>query len=213
MGQKRLALIGAGDLGRQIAHLVSEDAAYELVGFFDDTVHPNQTAFSLPILGKLDAIESVFQAGEFDVLLIAIGYKHLAVREKLFLKFYPHIPFATFIHSTCIIDASASIMDGSILFPGCILDMNAQIGHNVFAYSGLILSHDSSIGHHSFMAPGVKIAGQSAVGQCNFLGIGTVISDHVTTCNHCITGAGSLVVKSLNEPGIYVGMPSRILEK
>ena len=212
MGQQRLALIGAGDLGRQIAHLVSEDKTYQMVGFFDDTMHGHKTVYSLPILGTLDDIESQFKAGVFDVLLIAIGYKHLAFRENIYRRFNPDIPFGTYIHSSCIIDSSATVETGSILLSGCILDMNAHVGQNVFSYSGLLLSHDSSIGDHSFIAPGVKIAGHSTIGKANFIGIGSVFSDNVMTCNNCRTGAGTVVVESLNIPGNYVGVPSRILK-
>lgn len=208
MAQKRLALIGAGELGCQLAHLIIEDKTYKLIGFFDDIIEIDNI-FSLPILGNISEIEAKYRAGFFDVLLIAIGYKHLKFRESLFNRFYKLIPFATFIHSSCIIDSSAKVDAGSVLLPGCILNMKSHIGYNVLAYSGLILSHDSSIGNHSFIAPGVKIAGFSKIGCCNFIGIGTVISDNVSICDDSITGAGTVIVKSIGIPGKYIGTPAR----
>ena len=56
---KRLAIIGAGDLGRLIARHAVTDKHYEVAGFFDDTQNKGSLVAVYPILGGKDAILAV----------------------------------------------------------------------------------------------------------------------------------------------------------
>ena len=50
---KRIAIIGAGDLGQQIAHYISHSDAYKVVGFFDDFGVVGELRNGVPILGNI----------------------------------------------------------------------------------------------------------------------------------------------------------------
>ena len=45
------------------------------------------------------------------------------------------------------------------------------------------------------------------------IGIGVIVSNNINICGDCIIGAGAVVVKDIDEPGTYVGMPAKLTKK
>ena len=205
---KRLAIIGSGDLGQQIAYHAIKDNHYKPIGFFDDIQVSGTQSHNLPILGKINDVLRFFKDGKFDVLMIGLGYRHLNLKEALFSLFVQQIPFGSIIHSSSFVDVSCKIGAGVFIYPGCTLDMNVQIGNNVVINVGCIIAHDSIIGSHSFLSPGVKIAGFVKVGDKVSLGIGSILIDNLVLDSGVRTGGGSVITKNLTIPGLYVGVPA-----
>lgn len=206
---KRLAIVGAGDLGLQLAHLAAATDTYRLVGFFDDTREPNTKVGGAPALGSIDNVAAAHAAGDFDALLIGIGYRHLAFRHQLYERFSGHIPFATLIHPSAIVDPGCRVGPGSVIYPGCVLDMGVVIGANVLLNVGCIIAHDSCVEDSCFFSPAVKLAGFVRVEASSTLGIGTIVIDNVVITSGVRTGAGAVVVDSITQPGLYLGVPAR----
>jgi len=206
---KKLAIIGSGDLGQQIAWHATSDRKYQVVGFYDDYAVKGLVCKGFPVLGKIEDVESDFEKGEFDELLLAIGYKHFNERMRIFNELKKSVPFGRLIHSAAFVDSSARLGQGVIVYPGCVLDMNSHLQDNVLLNAGVVIAHDSVIGAHSFISPGVKVAGFVSVGNCVSLGIGTAVVDNLSIADYTRTGAGAVVIESITEPGLYVGVPAR----
>lgn len=205
----RVAIIGAGALGQQMAQHLRQSVNWAVVGFFDDLAAPGTATVNGPVLGRVEAIQEMFKTGAFDALLMGIGYNHLAVRQQLFEVLAPQVPFACFIHPAAYVDASATVAPGCFVSPGCILDLNVSLGPSTFLYPGCVLAHDTVLVGHSFLAPAVCLAGHVTVGPRCFLGIGTTVIDGVQLGPDVRTGAGATVVVNLIEPGLYVGAPAK----
>jgi sugar O-acyltransferase (sialic acid O-acetyltransferase NeuD family) len=211
---KRLAIIGAGELGQQILNLSLNNPTLEVVGFFDDTIEVGATIiYDYKVIGSTKEIESSFNSGIFDSLTIAIGYNHMVARKTLYTKYSQLIPFETLIHSSCIVDFSAKIGNGVILYPGCVIDKNVVIEDNVLLNLSVVVAHDTIIGTHSFLAPSVTISGFVKVGECNFIGTGSVFKDNLKICSNNVIGIGSVVVDDLTESGVYYGTPAKRNQK
>lgn len=205
---KRLAIIGSGDLGEQIAYHALHDQHYEPIGFFDDFADQGSIKYTLPILGKVDDVLTVYNEDRFDVLMIALGYRHFNLKESLFNRFEGKIPFGSILHSSSYIDSSCKIGVGVFIYPGCTLDMNVEIGNNVVVNVGGVIAHDTSIGNHCFLSPAVKIAGFVKVGVKVSLGINSTVIDNLEIVSGVRTGGGAVVTQSLLKPGLYVGVPA-----
>lgn len=206
---KRLAIVGAGDLGLQLAHLAAATGTCRLVGFFDDTRPLHTEIGGVPVLGGIDDVVSAHDAGDFDALLIGIGYRHLAFRHQLYERFAGRIPFATVMHPSAIVDPDCQIGPGSVIYPGCVLDMGVTIGANVLLNVGCVIAHDSRVGDSCFFSPAVKLAGFVRVEASSTLGIGTIVIDNVIITSGVRTGAGAVVIDSITQPGLYLGVPAR----
>jgi sugar O-acyltransferase (sialic acid O-acetyltransferase NeuD family) len=206
----RIALIGAGALGQQMAQHLRQQGR-SVSGFFDDT-RPTANTPEGPVLGPLAAVAAEYAAGRFDELLLGIGYQHMGRRQQLFEELQAAgIPFGQFVHPSAYVDPSVVLGAGVFVSPGCVLDLNAVLEANVLLYTGCVVAHDTRIGAHSLLAPGVRLAGRVQVGARCFLGIGTTVIDSLELAADVRTGGGSVVIRSLPQPGTYVGVPARRL--
>lgn len=208
MALRKLAIIGSGDLGEQLAWHATNDNHYDVVGFFDDYAEAGTIKHNRTILGKIDDALSCYHQGLFDELIIAIGYRHFNQRQAIFDRFSAEIPMGRILHSSAYIDAAACVGKGVVVFPGCVVDMKAVLHDNVLLNAGTVVAHDTVIGAHSFLSPGVKVAGFVNVGKCVSLGIGTSVVDNLTISDFVRTGAGAVVTKDLTEAGLYLGVPA-----
>lgn len=207
---KTLGIIGAGQLGQQIGHFAISDNHYSTIVFFDDFTNEKMiNGFS--ILGKTTNVESEYKKNSFDEIIIAIGYKHMGARKNFYKRFKSVIPFGQVIHSTSYIDTTTQIGKGVIIYPSCIIDANVIVEDNVVVNIGVVISHDSVVKSHSFLSPRVAIAGFSTIGQCCILGINSTIIDNIKINENITLGAGAVVIKNLNESGLYVGNPVRLI--
>lgn len=202
---KRVAIIGAGDLGEQLAYHIGQARKAEVIGFFDDM--NTKEVLGLPILGR---ISDCYKKRIFDEIIIGIGYKHLTFKHRLYLELkQAGMAFHSFIHPSAIIDPSAKVHPGVAIYPGCIVDRNVVIGPNSLLNNGCVVSHDSEIGASSFLAPGCTLSGNTMIGMRNFLGTSSSFRDGIETDDDVHTGVGSAVVENLTEPGTYFGNPAK----
>lgn len=208
--KKTLAIIGSGHLGQQIAHYAITDNQYEKVVFFDDfsdETHSN----GFEILGNSDAIEKEFEKQSFDEILIGIGYKHLAIRKQLFERFVGNIPFGTIIHSTSWVDKTATINEGCVIYPSCCIDAHAVVDHNTILNISCSVAHDTHVGKHCFLSPRVALAGFITVEEMCILGINATVIDNINIVSKTQIGGGSVVIKNIEQSGLYVGNPIRFI--
>jgi sugar O-acyltransferase (sialic acid O-acetyltransferase NeuD family) len=207
---KTLAIIGSGHLGQQIAHYAIADNHYDKVVFFDD--FSNESAVNgMQILGKTDHIQNAFDKKQFDEILIGIGYKHLAVRKHFFEQFSEMIPFGKIIHSSSWVDSTALIKEGCVVYPSCCIDANAIVECNTILNLACTLAHDSIVGKHSFLSPRVAVAGFVKMEELCIIGINSTIIDNITIPPNTQIGAGTVVINSIENSGLYVGNPQRFI--
>ena len=85
-------------------------------------------------------------------------------------------------------------LDDTVIEDGVKLDNQIQIGHNV------------RVGAHTAMAGCVGVAGSARIGKhCTFGGAAMILG-HLEIADHVNVSAGSLVAKSIAEPGTYTGI-------
>jgi len=85
-------------------------------------------------------------------------------------------------------------LDDTVIEDGVKLDNQIQIGHNV------------RVGAHTAMAGCVGVAGSARIGRhCTFGGAAMVLG-HLEIADDVHVSAGSLVTKSIAEPGTYTGV-------
>lgn len=208
---KRIAIIGSGHLGQQIAYHIHHDSNDKVIAFFDEFQPVNTIIDDIPVIGGNNDVITKYQQNEFDAILIAIGYKHMNAKKELFQKLDRKVPFHTFIHSSCYKDPSATIGPGSVIYPGCVIDQNVSIEENVLMNISCTVAHDSVIGKHSFLSPSVAIAGFVKIREQCIIGINSTIIDHMTIAAQTQIGGGGVVIKNIDIPGLYVGNPVRYI--
>lgn len=205
---KALAIVGSEEFARQLAHLATL-CGYRVAGYFDD-FKPVGLNNGLQILGSLDAITHCYEQKIFDEIIIGIGYKHLAFRAQVYARLQTEaIPLATLVHPSCVVDQSAQLAPGCVLYAGCILDKGVRLAGNVLVNLGCILAHDTAIGAHTFVSPGATLAGFVIVGERCFIGVNATVIDNIAITDDTTIGGGAVVTQSIGEAGVYVGNPAK----
>lgn len=208
---KRIAIIGAGHLGQQITHHVHQDSDDKVVAFFDEFQKKETIIKGIPIIGGNAHIVEMYLENKFDAVLIAIGYKYLEEKKQIFEKLKGKVPFYTFIHSSVFVDKSAQIGEGCVIYPRCVIDQNVVLEENIVVNIAVSIAHDSLIKKHSFLSPNIAVAGFVEIGEQSIIGINSTIIDNIKIVAKTQLGGGTVVIKNINEPGLYVGNPARFI--
>jgi len=211
---KKVVIIGAGCLGREILWLLEDSAArgakIKVAGFIDDSAaKQGKTISSAKVLGPLSWLKS--KRGQYQAV-IAVGSpaqkRQIAQKLKSF-----GVKLFTVVHQSCVTGKGSSIGEGSVIFPQVVLSVNVKIGRCVLLNPGITLSHDVEIGEFSLLGSGAHLAGQVKVGAECEIGTGASIRPEIRIGARSIVGVGAAVVKDLPAGIVAVGVPARPLKK
>lgn len=195
---EQIILIGASGHGKVIFDIVHAQGD-TVVGFLDDNAVG--TCCGVPILGP------VCDAGQYPdaKFLIAIGANHVRRRiaESLGVRWH------TAIHPSAVISPSAVIGEGTVVMANAVVQAEAIVGRHCILNTRSIVEHENHIGNFAHLSPGVALGGNVHVGAGSHIGIGACVRNNISICGNCIIGAGAAVVKDLDTPGTYAGVPAR----
>lgn len=117
--------------------------------------------------------------------------------------------FRTVVAESAWVDRTAELRDGAVVGPLAAVSVRTLIGKHALVNISASVSHDTTIGDYATVSPGVHIAGHCVVGDGVFLGIGSSVLQGVRIVAGSTVGAGAVVVRNIDEPGVYVGVPAR----
>lgn len=203
---KTIGLIGFGDLGQQIEHLIKSVFNNVEVVYFDDKAFNVRLQHSYPFTHFLN---SEFKDIEFYV---GLGYKYPDLKMSIMKDLIKNgRKIGTYIHPTAFVDKTSMIDVGTIIYPNVTIDKNVQIGKGNIINLAAIIAHDSIISDCCFIAPGVSISGFVNIGRFVFIGTGTSIADHITINDHATIGIGSVITKKVERGQFVIGNPQKIV--
>lgn len=197
---KKLAIIGAGGFANEIKAHMKE---FSLKCFVDDKYYiPNNNNIS-PL--------SEFDPDEYKVI---IGIGDSKARCEVVNRLPKETEYFTFIHSSAqIIGNDVEIGEGSIICAGVIITTNCIIGKHAHLNLLTTVGHDCRIGDFFTTAPGVKISGNCSIGDRVYFGTNATIKQKISVCDDVTVGSNAAVVSSIENSGIYVGVPAKKLER
>jgi acetyltransferase-like isoleucine patch superfamily enzyme len=155
--KKRIVIVGAGGLGKEIACLINDLPDYELIGFYDDGLPIGQTILGkYPVLGSAqDLIESQ------EELAVAIAFGNPSTRKKVWekLQLNPKLSFPILIHPQALLMNKERITlgQGTVIFPFSILTTDIELGDNCLVHTRASVHHDVLVGSHSVIMPGARL--------------------------------------------------------
>jgi sugar O-acyltransferase (sialic acid O-acetyltransferase NeuD family) len=206
---KNIVIIGSGGLAKEVAFLIDEvnkqKKEWNLLGYIDNEI------------GKQNGKYSVFQNDEWlkqtsKEINIVFGIGSPLLIEKLSTLFSKNenLSFPNIIHPNVIADWNRiKIGEGNIICASNTFTTDIEIGNfNIFNLD-CTLGHDSLVGNYNVINPSVNISGGVDIGDNNLIGTSATILQFLNINNDVIIGANSLINKSINEKGVYVGVPAK----
>jgi sugar O-acyltransferase (sialic acid O-acetyltransferase NeuD family) len=200
---KKKGIIGAGGFGREVYWSLPLNERISTVFFVDDEYYNGDNPLILPL--------SNLNTDEYEVI-VAIGDP--IDRKKIVESLPRSTKYFTHIHSSVIIlDPNVEIGEGSIICANSVLTTNIKLGKHCHLNLLTTIGHDCLIGDFFTTAPGVKISGNCNISNCVYFGTNSSIKQKINICENVIIGMNAAVVKNIDEPGIYTGIPSKKLIK
>ena len=117
--------------------------------------------------------------------------------------------FFSFIHPTALLMDDVEIDEGSFIGAYSILTTNIKIGKHAILNRGNQIGHDCRIGDYFSAIPGAIVSGNVTIYDCVYMGTNSSIKEKISVHSLTTIGMNSAVVKPIEEPGVYVGSPSK----
>lgn len=181
---------------------------YKFVVADDDSLC-NNSLDSIDIISETEYINNY--TNQIHNCVLAIGCSK--IRRNVFNKISSKKTlFPTLIHPSVLYDES-TVKIGKGVYIGANVTLTTNIRIEAFVHINIAstISHDVNIGSFSTISPGVHIAGNVSLGRNVFLGMNAVIIEKISICENVIIGASTLVTKTINNSGTYIGIPAKIM--
>jgi UDP-N-acetylbacillosamine N-acetyltransferase len=194
--------MGFGGHARSVAD-VALKAGYSQLLFVDENAKDGEVFLEFPVQRFMPAEGSWLYmpcAGDNSLRLAQIRSLESA-----------NLPVAT------IVSPTATIAPGTALAPGCFVGHHAHVGPltrlaaGCIINTGAIVEHDCNIGQGSHVSVHASVAGYCNLGDRVFLGVGSAVIDRISIGCDVTIGAGGVVIKSIEKPGVYAGVPVRLV--
>jgi sugar O-acyltransferase (sialic acid O-acetyltransferase NeuD family) len=191
----KLALFGYGGHAQEVACQINQK-----VTFFVDDQYANDTA--KPI--------SKFNPQEYAMMVAVANSKD---RFDIVQRLPKETQYFTFIHpSVQIMDDNIEMGEGSFIGANSILTTNIKIGKHALLNRSNHIGHDCEIGDYFSAMPGAIVSGNVKIYDCVYMGTNSAIKEKLLIHSLSTIGMNSCVVKHIEEPGIYVGVPAKKLK-
>ncbi|GLB58985.1 acetyltransferase [Cytobacillus sp. NCCP-133] len=202
--KNKLLIIGASGHGKVVADIALKMNRWQSIAFLDDD-KSIKTSMGLEVIGTSDDVFT-----HIDEYEIFVGIGNNTTRQRIhemLETFGASIP--VLIHPNAVVGEQVEVGFGTVVMAGVVINCCTSIGKGCIINTGSTVDHDNKIEDFVHISPGVHLAGTVKVGKGSWLGIGSVVSNNVNITSGCKVGAGSVVVKSIDRPGTYVGIPVR----
>lgn len=196
----RLIIIGAGGHGKVIADAALKNG-YTNICCVDDNATGDVMGF--PIIGTTADVECL-NDGNTDFV---IGIGNNAIRKTI--AEIHNVNWVSIVHPSAQIGFDAEIGKGTVVMANAVVNVCAKIGEHCIINTGAIVEHDNVIENYAHISPNVALGGTVRIGSLTHVGIGATVKNNTEICSDCTIGAGAVVIKSIKEPGTYVGVPIR----
>lgn len=195
----RLIIVGAGGHGKVIADNALKNG-YDSICFLDDNA--TGKVMGLPIVGTSNDIDR-FNDENTDFV---IGIGNNSIRKSIAKKH--NVNWVALIHPSAQISFNVRIGKGTVVMANATVNACTSIGEHCIINTSAIVEHDNAIYNYAHISPNAALGGTVRIGEKTQVGIGATVKNNVDICSDCIIGAGAVVVRDINESGIYVGVPA-----
>ncbi len=203
MHKEKLVIIGASGHGKVVADIVKVAGKYRDIAFLDDA--SIDECMGIPVLGKTNKVDDFLEEVDF---FVAIG--NPIIRRKLMEELEKKgANLVSLIHPDAVIGTNVQVGLGTVIMAGVVLNSECRIGKGCIINTCASVDHDCVLGDYVHVSVGAHLAGTVSVGNETWIGAGAIVNNNLVLCEKCMVGSGAVVVKNLDKPATYVGVPAK----
>lgn len=209
---KELIIIGARGFGREITdfakHCIGYGEEFIIKGFLDDNPNALQGFDNYPAI--LASVED-YKIDLNDVFICGLG-------SIKWTQFYVSMiltkggEFINLIHKQAVLRTNVKLGKGIIIGQGSLISTDVNIGDFTQIMSYVILGHDVSVGNYCRLGDYVFIGGNTILNDNIFIAVRATLLANLKIGKNAVVGAGSVVIKNVNDNITVFGNPAKKIE-
>lgn len=213
MKTKEIILVGGGAHCNACIDVIEAENKFKIAGIVDVKEKLGRKVLNYEITATDADLPKL--AKQYKYFFITIGQvKNPAKRiEKFEYLNSLGVEFPVIVSPFAYLSKYAFVGEGTILMHNAFINANVNIGKNCIINTAAIIEHDVKIEDNCHISTGCILNGSSKVEERVFIGSNTVVADKLSIVANTVIGAGSTVIKSITDSGIYVGSPARKITK
>lgn len=217
--KNKIVIFGTNDFAELAHYYIANDTNFEVVGFtshqsyIKDKYYKPKNSTKMYSVVPFENINQHYPPDEVLLFAPMTGVKMNNVRKSVYLEgkqkgyeYYSYISSKATVNNNEI-GENCFILEDNTLQPF------TTIGNNVVLWSGNHIGHHAIIEDHVFFTSHVVLSGHCHVKQRAWFGVNSTIRDGITIGEGSLVAMGSLITKSTDPNGFYMGSPAKKQEK
>jgi len=204
---KEIVLLGGGGHCASVIDVIEQQGMYHIKGILDIPEKVGQSLLGYPFIGTEEDVPRLL--GKHTFFLVTVGQIGAAdTRKRLFhLLQEQGANLPVIISPIAYVSPRAKVMEGTIVMHQAFINAGAVVGANNIVNSKALVEHDVSTGAHCHLSTGSVLNGGCHLGDEVLLGSRAALRQGVSISSRVLIGMGSVVLRDIQEAGVYVGMP------
>lgn len=203
---RRLILVGAGGLAREVLAVEEELGRYDdLVVLDDDLARWGSDLDGAKVQGPT---RHAFDWRGDLVVCTGSGAVRRRIVRKLVEMGLPDDRYATVVHPSVTVPRTCTIGVGSIVLAGAVLTAGIDVGQHVVVMPNVVLTHDDQVADFATLCAGVCLGGGATVGEAAYLGMSSSVRQGVTVGAGSTLGMGAVLLTDLPPGQTWAGVPA-----
>lgn len=198
-------ILGAGGHAKVVLDILKavqkEQGVQEEIEFLDDNIPRETRIEGIRVAGKIEDCRKYSSDTKF---IIGIGNNN--IRREIAERY--KILYTCAIHPRAVLGSSVEIEEGTVVAANAVINYGGKIGRHCIINTGATVDHECRVEEFVHVSPGAHLGGNVELGKRCWLGIGSIVKNNIRIASESIIGAGAVVVKNIEKPGTYVGVPA-----
>ena len=201
---KRLVMVGASGHGKVCAEIAESSNIYREILFLDDNLNLQECG-GFKIVGTVSEYKNYL--GEETEFFVSIGNNCTRRMIQDEIK-RTGCKIATLIHDSAVVGKDVVLGEGTVLMAGAVINTGTRIGKGCIVNTSSSVDHDCIIENYVHIAVGAHICGGVEIGESTWIGAGAIVNNYHSICKGCMVGSGAVVIRDIDDPGVYIGVPA-----
>ncbi|MGO9145291.1 MAG: acetyltransferase [Desulfomonilia bacterium] len=208
---RKIVIVGGGGHAKVIIGVLKKNKEWSLLGYTD--IEDKEPILDIRYLGNDAVLGNIIKEEKECCAVIGVGYIRINDTRERLMEYVRGLGFTfpVIISQDSIVNEDVSFGEGTVVLDGALLNVGVSVGRCSIINSHSTVDHDCVIGEYTHICPGAHLSGGVVVGNNVLIGIGASVVQYVKICDNCLIGAGTVVIRDIQEPGVYVGNPARLL--